>query len=384
MDSLILEDRHGKHYRLRLPGDVFFPFVSIEHQEFHDRLSARRFIQGLRYDTFRWHHVLHSVAGQREHLRDNEVLDAIASQIERGRIKVYPITHLTRSAPPAHCPAGEARGGIRYRFFPASMLLTNSLRDVRIFHNRADAEKFVRSLNWIEADSEVTSKTHGRTKASPASAHRDKTGDLIDQLAKGEVVVAKEADSAIPPTSATMETSASGPGNRLATLGPHVGDSSGVKPSANATDKPPNTFKDQEAAAKAALNKANPQSIQDNLEYGGLIFRDKMSGEYGYTGPVKGTDQGVNPFGAPIPPGTELVGDYHTHADYSVVDRNTGAAVRTSNSLKDDFNSDNFSPEDIRGIKAVGKNIRGYNGYLGTPSGIFKVYNPTTGMINPL
>lgn len=79
-----------------------------------------------------------------------------------------------------------------------------------------------------------------------------------------------------------------------------------------------------------------------------------------------------------------MVGEFHTHADYSVVDRNTGSAIRTGDPRRDDFNSDNFSSTDLKGIKGMSSGIQGYKGYLGTPSGTFKVYDPSTGAIGTL
>jgi hypothetical protein len=58
--------------------------------------------------------------------------------------------------------------------------------------------------------------------------------------------------------------------------------------------------------------------------------------------------------------GATIVADYHTHADYSLADPNTGAAIRTSDPARDDFNSDNFSTQDKRSAKALG-----YDAYLG-------------------
>lgn len=137
-------------------------------------------------------------------------------------------------------------------------------------------------------------------------------------------------------------------------------------------------FATQDEAARAALEEANPQSIADNLEYAGLIYRG-ADGQYYYTGPVKGTDQGANPFAAPAPPGSTVVGDYHTHADYSLADPVTGAAIRTSDPARDDFDSDNFSTTDKTGIASDGAGTPGYAGYLGTPSGTFRKYDPATG-----
>ncbi|MDQ3132146.1 MAG: DUF4329 domain-containing protein [Acidobacteriota bacterium] len=137
-------------------------------------------------------------------------------------------------------------------------------------------------------------------------------------------------------------------------------------------------FATQDEAAKAALTTANPHSIKDNLEYAGLIYKDS-SGKFFYTGPIKGTDQGANPGNAPAPSGATVVGDYHTHGDYSTQDPTTKAAVRTSDPTKDQFNSNNFSATDKTGIASDGASTPGYKGYLGTPSGTFRSYDPATG-----
>jgi len=146
---------------------------------------------------------------------------------------------------------------------------------------------------------------------------------------------------------------------------------------------PKPTFATPEEAAKAALRAANPASIRDNLEYGGIIYKD-ANGRYSYTGPARGTDQGFDPSSAPAPPGTTAVGDYHTHGDYSTMDPATGKAVRTGDPARDDFNSDDFSQTDRDGIANDAAGKPGYKGYLGTPSGKFKQYDPSTGRTTDL
>lgn len=143
-----------------------------------------------------------------------------------------------------------------------------------------------------------------------------------------------------------------------------------------------NGYQSQDNAAKDALTGANPASIKANLEYGGLIYEDK-SGKYYYSGPVVGGDQGVNPHDAKAPDGTTVVGDYHTHGDYSTAGPG-GKAIRTGDPKRDDFNSDHFSGGDRRGITSDGRGQPAYRGYLGTPSGKFLIYNPTTGQEGPL
>lgn len=134
----------------------------------------------------------------------------------------------------------------------------------------------------------------------------------------------------------------------------------------------------QDEAARAALNLANPQSVQANLEYGGMIYRDPVSGKYGFTGPAQGTAAGFNPSQAPIPAGTTPAGDYHCHADYSQPGPG-GTAIRTSDPANDGYNSDNFSGTDYNGIANDATGNPGYKGYLGTPSGTFRQYDPATG-----
>lgn len=109
-----------------------------------------------------------------------------------------------------------------------------------------------------------------------------------------------------------------------------------------------------------------------------MIYKGS-DGQYYYTGPIRGSDQGANPHNAPAPSGGQVVGDYHCHGDYSTVDPNTGAAVRTNDPSKDQFNSDNFSTTDKNGIASDGAGVPGYAGYLGTPSGTFRKYDPSTG-----
>ena len=106
-------------------------------------------------------------------------------------------------------------------------------------------------------------------------------------------------------------------------------------------------------------------------------FYKNADGTYGYTSPLKGTDQSFNPTSALslVPKGASIVGDYHTYADYSLVDA-TGAAIRTGDPLRDAFNSDHFSSTDYRGIAADAGTNAAYRGYLGTPRGTFRAYDP--------
>jgi hypothetical protein len=132
------------------------------------------------------------------------------------------------------------------------------------------------------------------------------------------------------------------------------------------------------AAAYNALTQANPLSIRDNTEYGGLVFKDQATGRYSASNPTAGDGTTFDPGAVPVPKGAEVAGDYHTHGDFSVQGAN-GKPVRTSNPALDDYDSSNFSRQDTRGIKADAAGKPEYTGYLGTPDGAYRSYGPVTG-----
>jgi RHS repeat-associated protein len=136
-------------------------------------------------------------------------------------------------------------------------------------------------------------------------------------------------------------------------------------------------FNSSDEAAHVALDRYNPLSIQENREFGGLIFKDN-EGLYGHTRATRGGIDGVNPWkGKAIPSGTEEVGYWHTHGNYSKMEN--GKLIPTGEKATDWYDSDNFSPQDIKVANSQSKNKLEYRGYVGTPCGVFKGYNAKTG-----
>ena len=159
---------------------------------------------------------------------------------------------------------------------------------------------------------------------------------------------------------------------------------------------PGDLYTSSDAAAGDALTAANAKSIPDNKEYGGLICKS-ANNTFQATSPSTGTGTSFNPSAVSCPTGTEKVGDYHTHGDYSTI--GSSGPVRTTDPSKDQYGSDDFSATDIEGIRkdAIDRAVpamvanfqnpvanpdfkQDYKGYLGTPSGTFKMYAPFTGV----
>ena len=137
---------------------------------------------------------------------------------------------------------------------------------------------------------------------------------------------------------------------------------------------PGDRFPTPEAAAYDALDYINFLSILANVEYAGVIRRDPFTGQYYATKPESGNETSAS---TQCSASRNDVGLYHAHGAYSIKDPDTGKIVATNNPLLDDFNSDNFSVQDIEIIQLLNSEIGlGFSGYLGTPSGNFLKYTP--------
>lgn len=115
------------------------------------------------------------------------------------------------------------------------------------------------------------------------------------------------------------------------------------------------------------------KSVRTNKEFGGLIYQ--KGDRYFATIPVPGTGRTFIPALAipQVPKGAKIVGDYHTHGDYSALGSN-GEIIRTSDPGRDDFSR---RDKEITGLATL--NNKCHRSYLGTPSGKIKVYTTTGG-----
>jgi len=133
---------------------------------------------------------------------------------------------------------------------------------------------------------------------------------------------------------------------------------------------PGEAFDSKGAAAADALEYINLLSIAGNTEYIGVIYLNPTTCKYYATSPVKSGCHGKKDVRFVLPPGMIVVGDYHTHGDYSDIN------CRPTKKTRDANNSDNFSTPDLDdGLKKSSK-YPGWTKYLGTPSGNFLEYSP--------
>jgi len=125
-------------------------------------------------------------------------------------------------------------------------------------------------------------------------------------------------------------------------------------------------------AAISILTAVNPISIDQNLEWGGLLY--EWNNKVHSTLPTQGTENSVITESGmeQLPRGAILVGNWHTHGDWTDIKNNP-----VKNSAKDIYNSDNFSNQDVISFNSFRDNISDEfrYGYLGTPNGEFKKFD---------
>ncbi|MCP4721003.1 MAG: DUF4329 domain-containing protein, partial [Desulfobacteraceae bacterium] len=114
---------------------------------------------------------------------------------------------------------------------------------------------------------------------------------------------------------------------------------------------PGDKYPTMDGAGKDAVGDINPTSISQGREYGGYI-KQNHDGTYSYEAPVPGTKDGL---AMPSKP-SNACGDYHTHG-----------------ANDPGYDNENFSSQDKKDNKASG-----LPGYLGTPGGSTKKYDPSS------
>jgi RHS repeat-associated protein len=118
-------------------------------------------------------------------------------------------------------------------------------------------------------------------------------------------------------------------------------------------------------------NYYNDKSISENIEYVGGVY--ELNGSYYSTVGVPRTIKGGRAR-VPAPKAANHVEDVHTHGDYSKKIGPHGANYIRTDRAGDEFTSDEPSGEDRDRANLTGRPVT-----VGTPSGIYRRYNPRTG-----
>jgi len=121
-------------------------------------------------------------------------------------------------------------------------------------------------------------------------------------------------------------------------------------------------FSTQDQVAFNVINAINPTSVAENLEYGGMVYRNSDA-TFGATGPIRGELANVDPGGpSSVPGGTVATAAWHTHG---------GNDPRY---LNEEFSSTDLGYSEFFGL----------DGYLGTPLGIFLMYDVNSNAVTQL
>ena len=215
----IIEDIFGHRYRLHLPDDGPV-LVPIKPREFRDPYFAWQFVCDLRVSSEQWRHMVQRLGASVSQYagNDGDIRKTVSALLLQGRVKLYPVEHMTPFAdttPPLSIKSGK---GEKYQIIPASVLLVNPYHEVMQFHERQDAEHFLKSINLGAEHQAAISGLSGDRNAKGNDA-------LIEALLTGKLAIVKARydTSGAQSETSVHEPANTGPGNRPATLGPHAG-----------------------------------------------------------------------------------------------------------------------------------------------------------------
>lgn len=131
-------------------------------------------------------------------------------------------------------------------------------------------------------------------------------------------------------------------------------------PASNVNAKGRKKFATAEDAAVDAMKSVNAQSVKEGREYGGWVYKNP-DGTYSYDPPVKGDKDGLTNMPSK---GPDDVAWYHTHG-----------------ANDPGYDNENFSG--ATGDKGYSK-ANNADGYLATPTGAIKKYDPATDTVTTL
>jgi RHS repeat-associated protein len=142
--------------------------------------------------------------------------------------------------------------------------------------------------------------------------------------------------------------------------------------------RPGDKYGNLRCAGWHAIWDINQTSKKHNREFGGWMYQNP-DGTFSYTAPVEGGPAGVDPQNFnPIPPDTNIAGDYHTHGAY---DPNLNMPGNPRPGAPG-YNWNNDGNEVFSDPDKAGNELEGGTGYLGTPQGTTEEYRPNGHPLN--
>ena len=127
-----------------------------------------------------------------------------------------------------------------------------------------------------------------------------------------------------------------------------------------------NAYSNQSSAARAAIRRWSNASIRNDIEYCGLICKDKKTSKYTYTGGA-GDISSCYPFDFPCPACSLVIAYWHTHGAF-IDNDNDGNEDRGY--LTEEFSTDDYDLADSYDVDA----------YVGTPFGKVIMYDHNNGV----
>lgn len=366
--SPLYKDIFGNSYQIISTLEP--PHQAAKQKDFFCPELTETFLRSLKVPQNFWRRYANDIGDKNLSSRDDDsmALKSVAQRLVRGTLAIYEI-------PTSGKHALRNGKGVVFSFARGPAPLPTDKAHLS-FSNEAEIDEH---LNGLKATPHHWHNLLQENGLLPPSVNPQTTSEgeyrtvVKQHLLSRELLLYKSQD--IPPApkagdSGQTESSANTPGNRMAHLeSPPKGPEEKIEAEKEPTQ---GTYATQDEAARAVSSSINQQSIQEDTEYGGMIYRTQ-DGRYGYTGPIKGTIDGVDPGGPDaVPEGTTAIAFWHTHGGPNP-----------------DYDSENFSNvvdpiTNERNGDIPYADYYGIDGYVATPGGKFKSYSHQTRQVTDL
>jgi len=356
----IIRGEFGQHYSF-LPANAYSAKLDLAAKIFWDFEYTRQFVASLNTSPDYLAELLSHLGKSSGHTAQEKV-DAISHALLNHQLHVYPVKPLQVGEASLADRTLELDNMIYQVRHPSVVLLHQP--ELKNFASKDEALAFIQQF-----DLDITTLSNLINEADwQSSTGGMDQGKQFEKLAElvlaNKLVITKRSAPEPPKPESSSSGSTSNIGNRSAGLGPENND--------EPTSPKTNTFKTQHEAALHVSKNINQTSINENREYGGMIYQNQ-DGTFSYTEPKQGTIDGVDPGGpASVPEGTKPVAYYHTHGGDDPQYDNENFS-----NIYDPIDKESYGDIPYADANKI-------DGYLATPKGKFKYYSHTNQKVETL
>lgn len=209
----VIKNNFGDTFVIASPQEGSDP-GAIESVNFHDPLSAKRFVASLNVTHDFWLRYFNATGLSNPNIRNhNDVLEQVSLMLLRRRFKVFKLPMYSSQSPPIADRTIKTKYGQQLAFLSAGEALLYKKVPSKTFNSEQDAKKFVDALNLT--DEQLTAFVKAASNSKSELSDDGKRRVLIKSLLAKDMIVSQISSRGRSDKSGdTVDNTANIPGNR--------------------------------------------------------------------------------------------------------------------------------------------------------------------------